>query len=198
MTACRNGLLNRAPRKGDWGATPQPSAMKRCIACRKYKAPSQFYTRTSGGKVYLASFCKRCDARRVRNPEYIKRKYKRHGEWAKRTRLLNQLQDKWIWTDSRKSDKIHGRENTMTRDFIRQLIKKGCSYCGEKTLRMTLDRIDNARGHTNDNVVAACVRCNDIRGNMPHSAWLCLCHGLRRARRQGLFADWKGRSSARR
>jgi hypothetical protein len=58
---------------------------------------------------------------------------------------------------------------------------------------MTLDRIDNKRGHSRANVVPACIRCNYARRDMPYAAWLCLAPGLRVALEQGLFGEWTGR-----
>lgn len=98
-----------------------------------------------------------------------------------------------ILQDSKESDRRKDRANDLTIEFIRALIEPGCSYCGETSLRMTLDRIDNELGHVQANVVAACIRCNYARGNMPYEAWLCLVPGLREARSKGLFGAWEGR-----
>lgn len=87
-----------------------------------------------------------------------------------------------------------GHACDLTKQEIEQLIVRGCDYCGEKSLRMTLDRIDNSKGHTRENVVPACIRCNYARRNMPYEAWLCLVGGMRQAREKGLFKDWTGRT----
>jgi len=81
----------------------------------------------------------------------------------------------------------------MTVEFIQNLISQGCIYCGETTLRMTLDRKDNDLAHVKTNVVPACIRCNYARGNMPYEAWLFLAPGMRAAREAGVFGDWVGR-----
>jgi hypothetical protein len=59
---------------------------------------------------------------------------------------------------------------------------------------MTLDRIDNDKGHTEDNVVPACIRCNYTRRSMPYEAWLVVAKGMREARERGLFGEWTGRA----
>lgn len=100
---------------------------------------------------------------------------------------------KFIWEDSRNSDKKKGLHNNLTKDFIRDLISQPCSYCSEHSIRMTLDRVNNSKGHTTDNVVQACIRCNYIRGNMPIDAWLCLKPGLKKARKEGFFGNWIGK-----
>jgi len=129
-----------------------------------------------------------------RNPERAKATWARAHERQKKKRRQGQDTARFIWVDSRRSDKKRGFKNDLTKEFIAEQITKGCSYCGEKTIRMTLDRIDNERGHTTDNVVPACIRCNHIRGNMPYEAWLCFRAALRRARREGLFGNWTGRT----
>lgn len=55
---------------------------------------------------------------------------------------------------------------------------------------MTLDRKDNALGHTPGNVVPACTRCNYVRRDMPEKAWLMLAPAMRVAREAGAFGDW--------
>lgn len=101
---------------------------------------------------------------------------------------------RFILREARRSDRLRGRTCDLTKEQIESLIAGGCSYCGETGLRMTLDRIDNAEGHTRENVVPACIRCNYARRDMPYEAWLCLVDGMRRARRLGLFGRWTGRT----
>lgn len=99
---------------------------------------------------------------------------------------------RWILEDSRRSDRCYGRQNNLSREFVESSIKNGCIYCGETQLRMTLDRIDNEKGHTRDNVVPSCIRCNYTRRDIPYEAWLVIAPGMRRAREAGLFGGWTG------
>ena len=48
--------------------------------------------------------------------------------------------------------------------IIENILFKNCSYCGT-TEFVGCDRIDNDKGHTKDNVVPCCVKCNTVRGN---------------------------------
>jgi hypothetical protein len=114
---------------------------------------------------------------------------------ARRKRLRSDplLICRCIWEDTRRDDRKKGRENDLTKEFIAAEIAKGCSYCGESKIRMTLDRIDNSKGHTQNNVVPACIRCNYTRRAMPHQAWLVVAKGMREAREANLFGDWTGR-----
>ena len=116
----------------------------------------------------------------------------RDNERQRRSRRDQNETDRWICAESRSSDRKRGLSNDMTRVFIRDLIQHGCCYCGETQIRMTLDRIDNALGHTTANVVPACVRCNYARRDMPYDAWLIVAKGMRTAREAGLFGTWTG------
>ncbi len=167
--------------------------MKTCNKCNLSKPDVEFY-RTSGR---LRSSCKLCwnidaQARRARNGRNYGAKDRRRLARRKADRASNP--GKFIWYDSRKSDKKAGRENDLTKKFIEVEIAKGCSYCGESEIRMTLDRIDNDKGHMVNNVVPACIRCNYTRKNMPYEAWLVVAEGMRKARAAGLFNGWTGRA----
>jgi hypothetical protein len=97
-----------------------------------------------------------------------------------------------IMADCKKFDKKHGFcEFDLDSEFVLSLISTGCHYCGETKLRMTLDRIDNAAGHTRTNVLPCCLRCNYIRGSMPFDAWMELVPAIRKAKELGLFGTWR-------
>ncbi len=100
---------------------------------------------------------------------------------------------RFILEDTRKSDKKKNRENDLDLEFIKDIISNGCVYCGENEINICLDRIDNSRGHTKDNILPACVRCNYIRNSMPHEAWLHILPLVKEARIKGLFNNWKTR-----
>jgi len=52
----------------------------------------------------------------------------------------------------------------MYDELLYVLSTNRCHYCGS-TKHLTLDRIDNTKGHTKDNTIVACLSCNTIRGN---------------------------------
>jgi len=97
-----------------------------------------------------------------------------------------------IFVDCRVSDRKKGRDNDLDLEFVRKIIAQPCAYCGETEIRISLDRIDNALGHTKANVIQACERCNYFRRDMPYDAWLVIARAMRRARKKGLFGDWTG------
>lgn len=119
---------------------------------------------------------------------------KRRNQMFSQMRALGVDVARFILREARRSDTLRGHTCDLTKAGIERLIERGCEYCGETGLRMTLGRIDNSRGHTLDNVVPACIRCNYARRNMPYAAWLCLADGMRRARELGLFEGWTGRT----
>lgn len=120
--------------------------------------------------------------------------YSRHREHI-RSKAKHRRRSDVAWAilaDSRKADRKKGHSNDLDLEFVGHAISQPCSYCGETSLRMTLDRVDNAVGHTRDNVVPSCERCNFARRDMPYSAWLCVSVAMRQAREEGLFGDWVG------
>lgn len=128
--------------------------------------------------------------------ELKRRKHERDSrrkDTDKRARAANENTPRWILEDSRKSDKLKNLLNNMDVVFIANTIQNGCHYCGETKLRMTLDRIDNDKGHTKDNVLPACIRCNYMRRSMPYQAWDHIKTSVRSAKELGLFGDWTGR-----
>ena len=147
------------------------------------------------GQTYYTNHCKKCDSLRARawqksNPE----KYEQLQEVLKAQRKHDRKTNHalTIFRDCRHSDKRSGRTNDLTKDFVALTINRDCFYCGETLLRMSLDRVDNSKGHTMDNVIPACVRCNYIRKDMPYDAWIVVAVGMRQAREQGLFGGWGG------
>lgn len=46
--------------------------------------------------------------------------------------------------------------------FIDNILQKECVYCGTKE-KLGADRLDNSMGHTKDNIVPCCFRCNIIK-----------------------------------
>lgn len=173
---------------------------KLCKACGDKKSLEEFpfNSPAKSGKRYRRCYCRPCLSR-IRqghntSPEARKRADDKKRRKQTAQRAANERTDHWIWQDSRKSDKKRGFDNDLTKEFIAEQIAKGCSYCGETELRMTLDRIDNEKGHTMGNTVPACIRCNYVRRNMPYEAWVVVARAMKRARKQGLFGDWAGRA----
>jgi hypothetical protein len=155
------------------------------------------YTRTDGTKSYRPR-CEECDGKaRTRRHTFSPWKgyvayHKQYNEEKARKRKEGIEPERWILQDSRKTDKKSNLQNDLTQEFVRITISTGCSYCGETKMRIGLDRINNAKGHRQDNVRAACRRCNYLRRDMPFEAWMSIVPAVKLAREHGLFGDWIG------
>jgi len=169
-----------------------------CKGCGKSEPEVVFNLRKSGGRYYKRHLCTVC-YREYKRGQPNKNKHspenkRRQGLRAKIRRQNPEFSANHILGDSRTSDRSKGRGNDLDLEFVRELTKNNlCAYCGETNLRITLDRIDNALGHLKTNVIAACIRCNGIRCNMPFEAWRHIVPKIRSAQRNGLFGDWQGR-----
>lgn len=77
-------------------------------------------------------------------------------------------------------------EFALTKEQVRKLTKENCHYCGSKPLGLHkathringnyiyngIDRIDNNKGYTIDNVVACCQDCNYAKGTKTRKEFL--------------------------
>jgi hypothetical protein len=165
---------------------PASAGSKRCSSCGKDQPLGLFRNRGGKKRHLLDSWCKPCVLLRNRS------RYKQINENRRRSRSSGTNTARWILKDAKSSDKKRGFVCDLTKADIETIISCPCSYCGETSLRMTLDRIDNARGHTLGNVVPACIRCNYVRRDMPYAAWLIVAEGVRKAAAQNLFGAWIG------
>lgn len=175
--------------------------MKVCNCCNKEKEESDFYKRRVAGKLYPRTVCKVCENKKTHdrrtNTGYYEANREKRREIrrisGKKRRQAPETVHLFIMQDAKRGDRIKGRENDLDAEFVKNAISSGCFYCGEIEGRMSLDRIDNAIGHTKNNVVGCCLRCNLVRGSMPYAAWVVVAQGMKDAREQGLFGDWEGR-----
>ena len=137
------------------------------------------------------------------NPEQYRSARRNTKAWAKRLAKLSEdrknpsLRSKMIVRDSRGTDRKRGLDNDLDTEFVDWLVADGCSYCGDTSIKMTVDRLDNTKGHLKTNVVAACIRCNYVRRDMPLAAWKRVAEAMRVARTLNLFGDWVGGSTSR-
>ena len=126
----------------------------------------------------------------VRNAEYYVKNRSSIRAKAKSRRRENVASA--VLLDARRSDRKRGRSNNLDLLFVQELLSHPCAYCGETSLRMTLDRVDNGLGHLKENVVQACERCNYARRDMPFAAWEVVASAMATARERNLFGTWTG------
>jgi hypothetical protein len=149
---------------------------KICRLCKGDPKPiDEFYENrvTRGEKVYITrrTECRECT--------------------DERTRQYHQ-KNRTILNNCRKHDKAVGLESTITRELIRELISKPCEYCNQFDGKMSIDRKNNNIGHTVENIVPCCLRCNAMKRDMPWEAWQFLVPQIKKAAELGLFGDWVG------
>lgn len=170
--------------------------MRRCAKCDEVKAEASFRKGQNGGTRHT---CRKCESElrmlnAKSNPERTRRQHQ------KRDQLISQMRHdgvdvpRWILIDSKRVDKRRGVQHDLDVGWITDQISKGCSYCGVTTLRMTIDRIDNSLGHLKTNCLPACIRCNYLKRDMPHAAWMELVPTVKLVVQTGLFGTWTGRA----
>jgi hypothetical protein len=163
-----------------------------CRVCKESKDPQLM--KNLYGKP--CKICRKCDGKE-RAKRYSKKPRSRGRKDRINAKIRNKLKnnidlDFFLYKTSRKNDKIKGRDNNLTREFIKAMISKPCKYCSKSYARMGLDRINNKIGHLQTNVVTCCIRCNYIRRDMPYEAWAALVPAVKEITEQGLFGDWTG------
>jgi hypothetical protein len=168
--------------------------VRRCNSCGKRRRHT---VRTVQGKRYPRTNCTKCENRkRVEN-----RKLRGSSDADRRAyRTRDRKMREWraspanvafvILKDTKQSARRKGLKHRLTLQLIEDLVGSGCAYCGNKTIRMSIDRIDNSKGYLPSNVQAACVRCNYMRRDMPYKAWMHIVPRIRGAQRKGLFGEW--------
>ena len=145
---------------------------------------------------YYMGVCRRCDnarnkKRTTRNSAYKERRKEKIKETYKNRRAINDPY--FVYRSCREADRLSGNTFDMDMAFVKDSIEKGCSYCSigfNQGVKIGLDRIDNSKGHSKDNVQPCCVRCNLIRKDMPYPAWLIVAKAMKEALSLGLFGTW--------
>lgn len=169
---------------------------RRCSRCKQVKMNIEFDLRKNAAKTYYMSVCRECHANRIRPKKVLTAEAKARSNAYHKASRRDQyqypaLRARMIIQDAGKEDRKKGRAFDLTPNFVQALIEQGCYYCGEQNGIMTMDRVDNAIGHTQENVQPACLRCNLTRGNMPYVAWVFVAKAMRQARENGLFGSWQ-------
>lgn len=140
-----------------------------CRICHKVKPLQKF--RSNEGTVCLD--CVPYLPTSYNDPVNVRRK-----KLSKKDKRVRQQ-----YSSTKTSDEKHKRENNLTLQDVYDLTSKPCFYCGgynHQGLRgegkeldyCGIDRIDNAIGHTKENCVPCCNRCNFTKGNLTVDQWL--------------------------
>lgn len=80
---------------------------------------------------------------------------------------------KRTWKAYRANAKYRGQLYALPRELHNDLVTDACFYCGELAKPVNgIDRVDNARGYVEDNVVTACFRCNSSKSSGDQSDFI--------------------------
>lgn len=140
---------------------------KLCSACKK---PGKFHksSATPDGLGYKCTDCLK----------------KYHAGWYKANRE-RRLDVSRKWADENKprvafalykrSAKARGLAFELTMDQFMSFWGKPCFYTGRPIASIGLDRVENAKGYTIDNVVPCCLAANKAKMAMSHDEFVALC-----------------------
>lgn len=79
--------------------------------------------------------------------------------------ITSKIRRKYYKYNSFDFKKLGNKVDYTVNEFIERIKGNECSYCGENTDELGLDRIDNTKGHTLNNTVVCCSVCNMTRGD---------------------------------
>ncbi len=173
---------------------------KQCQRCKKYFSEESYHKTKvlKSGKILRKAQCNFCRTEMKKqywelNPDIKQKVMQRQNIKRREDRRKEDNRAKIIYRDIKGSDKKHNRLNDLDIDWISNTIQQPCAYCLRhlNVLDMSLDRIDNQKGHVKDNILPCCNMCNYFRRNMPFEAWLLLIPGLKKAINLHLLDEWK-------
>lgn len=90
---------------------------------------------------------------------------------------------------SYKNSDLKKKRDTVEWLIAREIMQKPCYYCRQKPSN-GLERIDNSLGHSLENILPCCEKCNIILGDIPFEAKNLLKDGLKKIYKQNLLKDW--------
>ena len=124
---------------------------KECSKCNELKFLTEF-GKHKGNKDGLTYYCKECISNR--NLKFNK---SIAGQWRYRK-----------YDAARKE-----REFQITQDQYQEIVTnpKGCYLCGDTAVQLGVDRIDNSKGYTVDNIAPCCSPCNTSKGTKTLQEW---------------------------
>ncbi len=153
---------------------------KKCPACGLVKTADEFY-KSKQSKTGLRSYCIVCQNRKNSEKESkykeTRAKYRTTEKYKKIKRDYYRKNKKKIYTQNRKwalskrgkwaSYKACAQnrciEWNINREEFESFWQKDCFYCGSPIDNIGIDRVDNDRGYSIDNIVPCCTMCNKMK-----------------------------------
>ena len=108
----------------------------------------------------------------------------------KRAQYYNNLKDYKYLAYLRTDRNRYPGTITITKEDAEILLESPCYYCSSFT-NIGLDRRDSSKGHSKENVVSCCEKCNFILGDLPYTAKEVLRDKLYVINKRGFLEDWE-------
>ena len=128
-----------------------------CSKCKQQKSEEDFYVDRLHARGHV-SRCKTCYAETARKVTALKPYHREESfrSGAKRRNLPYEL----------------------TREQFMRFWQKPCVYCGDEIQTVGLDRADNSKGYTMDNILPCCSTCNAMKSKMSIDEFLDRCRRI--------------------
>ena len=139
---------------------------KTCTRCKKdYKHPNKHFYKNNKNKCGLGSWCKTCFAawRQTPRAKALEKIYRKNRKLKADYNEKNRARTQTVggkYSQYKRRAKQRGFLFNITKETFNFFWQKPCYYCGDEIKTIGLDRIDNEKGYTKDNIVACCKHCN--------------------------------------
>jgi len=151
--------------------------MKNCSHCRKEKPLYDFH-KDKSSRDGFSHRCKDCSIRQQKQEniqESRKRSYKKNIlEYRRRTKEWEQT-IRGKFHKYKQGAKIRNMVFELTLEQFSTFWKKPCDYCGSDINTIGLDRVDNERGYTMNNIVSCCETCNWMKLDLDTNTFIEHC-----------------------
>lgn len=186
--------------------SPCPALMptKVCTRCRTEKSLSEFYVHKQG---YLGKRAKCKICQKESNKPWVKTNAARVAEFSRRWRTENPekleiSQIKYLETAAGRAKSLwhaaHQRRPegfTLTKEYVVHGVERGtCPISGfqfdlsaryrsrsnksRNPYAPSLDRLDNSKGYSDENVIVVCSQVNMMRGEMSYDELMHFCRSI--------------------
>lgn len=140
--------------------------MKTCKHCHKQYDVISFSTSSPS---YCSKECR----------ELVRKQVNKLNKERAKLKLEEGLDIDWILKTKqalyKRSAKKRGYNYTLTLQDLRDYYKKNCYYCNDVVNDISLDRVDNTKGYTSDNIVSCCIRCNIMKHTQTQEDFIKRC-----------------------
>lgn len=142
---------------------------KRCSKCKQTKSGKEFAVdrKTKSG---LYSRCTLC--MREQCNEYDNKNRAQRNKSHRKHKRLKRYDPEYRLQQYQRGAKNRGLQFDIDIDFINDMWNKPCTYCGSEIDSIGLDRIDNSKGYTKENLCSCCFNCNQMKSTKDKNEWI--------------------------